>query len=264
MTDQYEERFCAYIDILGFTELVASLRKEPTKVETIKRILDRVHNHDRHTPVELAGSNFRTQSISDAVALSTNPTILGFTILVRVISDLFLDLLAEGYFIRGAICKGPLYHDEVMVFGEAFITAYRLESEVALYPRVMVTKTVIDEAFGPEYTVQYRKFDYEPVMPASDGPFFLNILRDLRGILHDFMLARGNESDAARYYPLALEPYMKMHKVLQQKLIESVDTPRHFEKARWFAEYWNDTVGYGIGAEFHINGPGLKTFLAMP
>lgn len=29
---------------------------------------------------------------------------------------------------------------------------------------------------------------------------------------------------------------------LQVRYEESMDTPRHFEKVRWFARYWNETV----------------------
>jgi hypothetical protein len=37
--------------------------------------------------------------------------------------------------------------------------------------------------------------------------------------------------------------YDTMRERLQQRLGESMDNPRHFEKAHWFAKYWNDRPG---------------------
>ena len=29
---------------------------------------------------------------------------------------------------------------------------------------------------------------------------------------------------------------------IQERYEEAMDTPRHFEKVRWFAQYWNETI----------------------
>jgi hypothetical protein len=39
----YEERYCAYIDILGFDDLMADLRSGNVKFETIRDVLKRIH-----------------------------------------------------------------------------------------------------------------------------------------------------------------------------------------------------------------------------
>ena len=45
--------------------------------------------------------------------------------LFRAIRQLAEASLQEGYFVRGAKCKGLLFHDEATVFGEALVKAYR-------------------------------------------------------------------------------------------------------------------------------------------
>ena len=81
--------------------------------------------------------------ISDAVAISTLATGGGLVRLFQVIEALAVDLLKEGYFIRGALTKGTLYHDDTTAFGEALIRTYELENTVARYPRVMITRDVM-------------------------------------------------------------------------------------------------------------------------
>jgi hypothetical protein len=39
----YEERYCAYIDILGFTKLMGDLRSGTVKYETIRDLLRRIY-----------------------------------------------------------------------------------------------------------------------------------------------------------------------------------------------------------------------------
>jgi hypothetical protein len=61
--------------------------------------------------------------ISDAIALSTNLSVNGLAVLVEIVSSLALGALEAGYFTRGGLCRGFLYHDKDTVFGEALIAA---------------------------------------------------------------------------------------------------------------------------------------------
>ena len=45
---------------------------------------------------------------------------------------------ATGMLVRGGFSVGELYIDNMMVWGRALVEAYRLESETALYPRIVV------------------------------------------------------------------------------------------------------------------------------
>jgi hypothetical protein len=47
------------------------------------------------------------------------------------------------YISRGAVTFGELFIDDVFVWGPALITAYKLESSFALYPRVIVDDSII-------------------------------------------------------------------------------------------------------------------------
>ena len=65
--------------------------------------------------------------------------------IIHSINQLAVDLLKQGFFIRGALVKDFLYHDDKTVFGQALLRAYNLERSVVRFPRVMVTREVVED-----------------------------------------------------------------------------------------------------------------------
>jgi hypothetical protein len=101
---KYEKRYCAYVDIIGFRELIEKLRHGKRTAEKIKGLLEKIHKPHDPMFAGMHGTDFRAQSISDAVALSTKPNAYGLTMLVVTVRNLACALLREGYLTRGAIC----------------------------------------------------------------------------------------------------------------------------------------------------------------
>ena len=66
----YEQRYCAFVDILGFGELIDRLNQGQTSFRSLQELLTKVHNPPPTTASAHEESDFRAQSISDAVALS--------------------------------------------------------------------------------------------------------------------------------------------------------------------------------------------------
>jgi hypothetical protein len=72
----------------------------------------------------------------------------------RIVSSIALEAMKIGLLVRGGITIGKLYHSGGVVFGEAMVDAYNLESRVAIYPRVAVSSRVygsISESNRPEH-----------------------------------------------------------------------------------------------------------------
>lgn len=81
MDDLYPERFCAFVDILGFRGLIARLGRDTSAVETLRKALNAVHNPKIPGVASPWAVDYRTQSISDAVAISTQATPEGLMVL---------------------------------------------------------------------------------------------------------------------------------------------------------------------------------------
>jgi hypothetical protein len=142
--DEYQERYCAFVDILGFQGLIDQLRDCPRSFLALKRVLETIHSPPAGHSTSYA-SEFKAQSISDAVAVSTAINADGLQHMIDALIDLTLRLLREGYFVRGGLVKGRLYHNRKTVFGEALVQAYHLEHDVANYPRIMVRSDVVED-----------------------------------------------------------------------------------------------------------------------
>jgi hypothetical protein len=169
---EYGQRYCAFIDILGFSALIEKLDVGSTPLSTLRDLLSKVHNPPPTEGASSPRADFRAQSISDAVALSAAVVPSGLGAIIHSINQLAVDLLKQGFFIRGALVKDTLYHDDKTVFGKALLRAYSLESTIVRYPRVMVMREVVEDIRAIDETT------YEQLLRRSeDGPMFIHVLR---------------------------------------------------------------------------------------
>ncbi|MBQ8559009.1 MAG: hypothetical protein IJ439_03375 [Tyzzerella sp.] len=65
--------------------------------------------------------------------------------LLEVVSWMTEHFLRCGYKIRGGITKGMLYIDDILVWGNALVDAYILESEWAVNPRIIISENLIED-----------------------------------------------------------------------------------------------------------------------
>ena len=83
---EYTDRYCAFVDILGFRELVSQLGNSISKVESLRNTLATIHQQPLQAgPSLFVNADFRTQSISDALVVSVAAN-------VGALSELFYSL----------------------------------------------------------------------------------------------------------------------------------------------------------------------------
>jgi hypothetical protein len=253
---EYEERYCAFVDILGFRGLINDVHSGALDFRRLRNLLKRIHDpyHGKRDPFETF--DLRVQSISDAVAFSATANSAGLQTLFLALEDLAMGLLFEGYLLRGAVVKGMLYHDDSTVFGKALVDAYKFESETARYPRIMVTRQVVEDARNsPD-----RKILTQFLRQDEDGPFYLHVLRrmahEIREELKKDPKLDPSENEQLAYYVIAGAK-------LRTRVWEAIDDPRIFEKVKWFACYWNGMLPAGHSNFPPIEGPGFNAITWM-
>jgi hypothetical protein len=254
----YEERYCAFVDILGFSQLVRSLKSDTTQFEFLRRLLENVHNPASPRSCQYDDTDFQTSSISDAVAISTAAIPPGLSQLLLALEYLVVDLLAQGFFARGAVVKGFLYHKYPMVFGDALIDAYELEHRIARYPRIMITRRVADDY------EENKKGDYDcisEIMQGNDGPKYLHVLREMEEYAH--MPLDGHNPQLDKMVQGKMRQFEQVGRNIDSRLAQAIDNPRHFEKVLWFAKYWNESIERTNGPFSLIIGPGLAPKAAV-
>ncbi len=259
---EYGQRYCAFIDILGFGALIEKLDVGSAPLNALQDLLSKVHNPPPTQGISSPRADFRAQSISDAVALSAAVVPAGLGAIIHSINQLAVDLLKQGFFIRGALVKDSLYHDDKTVFGRALLRAYSLESTIVRYPRVMVTREVVEDIRTIDETT------YGQLLRRSeDGPMFIHVLRAIEMAVLPLRL--GSEQTMHTridntIFGGRLLPYGDISNQLQRQFDEATDNPRHFEKVKWFANCWNDHVRqWDIDGLNCIRGPGLDLKAAV-
>lgn len=56
-----------------------------------------------------------------------------------------VEFLKKGWLIRGGICTGSFFADDIMVWGKGLVDAYAMENTVAVYPRIVIDPALIDD-----------------------------------------------------------------------------------------------------------------------
>lgn len=132
----YEDRVVLFLDILGFRSLIGQGRQ------------DIVAEALAATAIQYS-ENIQISAFSDNVAVSMR--IGADCELLQIIqfsSYLAWLLLHKGVLSRGGIAVGKLHHENGVIYGPALNKAYELESQVAIYPRIILEHDALSRFLG--------------------------------------------------------------------------------------------------------------------
>jgi hypothetical protein len=146
------------------------------------------------------------------------------------------ELAATGVLLRGGIAAGLAHADAASVFGPAFIDAYTVESQLALYPRIVLHPDLVVEfgTDGMRGLAVYADDGLALTRVSSDGLHFLDYLRNFPREVH---------TDASPDREEIAEAYMAPRKALIEKELanrSSLDPVR--TKYTWLGRYHNEVV----------------------
>jgi hypothetical protein len=155
---KYEERYCAFIDFLGFAEAVNSGAWQPDDVLAAMKKANKV----------VGDSDIKFTQFSDSLVLSAlAEEEWSFLSIVLTARFLIFELTAHAVLLRGGITKGAMFHEDNLAFGPAFIRAYRLE-QAAATPRIILDKDLVEEALWPSTMVVSEKKDFKMTSIPKD------------------------------------------------------------------------------------------------
>ncbi|RRB02660.1 hypothetical protein [Larkinella rosea] len=187
---KYEKRVVAFIDILGFKDIIKTSESNPAKLNLIYESLLFLKNREK--PEEwnlqlieieeyaqkrgLAKFNIADKTsctcFSDSIVISVqieeeniNEII---STLITNLSFIGAKLMTDGILFRGAITIGNIIHkDNGLVIGQALIDAYQLELSVAKNPRIILSKNLLEKLNYPIETNKDR-FPYHQYLSRFD------------------------------------------------------------------------------------------------
>lgn len=245
--EKYRDAFVTFIDILGFKELVADktateLNRVLGALEIFSSLPERrrsPYSDEKHLPIvtQFSDSIVRIQPIDNE---DDEVRILDF--FHGEITALLLtqgNLACNGILIRGAMTYGNICVHNNKIFGPAFNEAYRIESSLARYPRIVIDEKLCFE--GDENPVvakaghsDWREassviFDY--LLRADDGLWMVNYLPHM---------CETDGGGKTKISEVLIAHRDKLSDLLTNK--KDVKNSEPVAKIRWAANYHNQIV----------------------
>lgn len=180
----YEYRICCFIDILGFKNHI-DLTIDPSGKDIPDKILDieKIINLSRKIlkePRSIVKSKMVTQ-FSDSIVISFKIQEKSgvFYALIDLL-HIALEFAYRGYLTRGGISVGKLVHTRKHVFGPALNQAYKLESDFAQFPRIILNTDVFEIAKSFPLKINSSDDEMESVMNClaqdEDGYYYIDYI----------------------------------------------------------------------------------------
>lgn len=145
-----EDYLIAYFDILGYTALIENdnindddvLQDIQESVNHLMDTLDFISGEENSRKLYSFSDNYAICiKIENGIELAVH-----LAELVTMLNELQYYLFVEkGLLIRGGISCGPLCAENRVLYGRGLLNAYKLESEKAIYPRIVIDEELIDE-----------------------------------------------------------------------------------------------------------------------
>lgn len=144
---EFRDKFIAFIDVLGFTNLLAATEAGtgmslPELVELLQNLGSPAERekYGRTGPICCPNASyiqrdldFQITQISDCAIISAEISPAGVINLIHHCSTALLVLLSRGFMCRGYITRGSIYHTPEQVLGSGYIRAYVSEKVVSAF-----------------------------------------------------------------------------------------------------------------------------------
>lgn len=213
-----------------FSNMVKASKSSPEDSETILKALMRIHaikeNNYSPTFMNMQDYGFEVITFSDSAVISCPAENDNLFFLILELIHLQIDLVPLGILLRGAITIGDLHHKRDIVFGPAMNDAYYLESKVAIYPRIILTESAIDQFYKFASTDEEIKQEFDSlILKDKDGYYFIDILR------------QDQEIDDP-------DMYLEWLSIFREIIINGLkyDDPAVRMKYQWLYSYFNDVI----------------------
>jgi hypothetical protein len=194
----YQDRIVAFVDILGFKELVKQTMndKKPElakeKLTSLYNVVEYVNDFFRLSSDEIGFTgDTKVTLFSDSITISIDKAnSYGVLAIFTALKKLQIHLTLDSILLRGGVVHGKLIHEQDIILGPALINAYNLETSSALYPRIVIDPKVMviyARENGKRMSgLRIKHFDYHQTFSKDfDGSWYIDYFSDVVPYLHD-------------------------------------------------------------------------------
>jgi hypothetical protein len=240
----YSTGLLTYLDILGFQDLIDESTSDPAVVQKIAALLQMFEEQFAQGGRVGVGANNIPTNLSRFINFSDLMLRLTFVDasadliqflnweLLNLAHRQLLVLLEQHVLVRGAVTFDKVYcPDGKLIFGPSVVKGYRLERDLAVYPRIILDESLMRQARAAR-TDSHLWFEY--FTSGDDGIEFVDYLC---GVFLDIYSGRVQSQIPAHS---VLERHRE---VIRQKLLH-LDNKDMKRKAKiwWMWNYHNRTI----------------------
>ena len=156
--NNYKNRYVAFLDILGFQNLcgIGSGMQNDDKLLKcceIKATFNDLEllklDYDEGLSKLISSKEIRDDTtftiMSDSIVISAPNNNGGLIFILYLCDKIQMMLLSQGILLRGGIAEGEFFQLNNIMFGPALNEAHSIESKQAIYPRIVIANSIIDD-----------------------------------------------------------------------------------------------------------------------
>ncbi|BDT70193.1 hypothetical protein os1_43860 [Comamonadaceae bacterium OS-1] len=198
----------AFLDVLGFSAMVKhdSEAEEEKFLPRIISIFEKLA--DTPKPAQMSIRMF-----SDSITITAPLSPENILRTIEVCAELQILCLKQKILLRGGISFGKHFSNESLIFSDALVKAYSIESKIARFPRIVIDPNTLNYAWHDQYTNDELKEGFRKLVVIDrDGANFVHYLNSLG------------------------EVRIPLQELLEEKIPQ---TETVMEKLRWLYDYHN-------------------------
>lgn len=231
----YEQRIVAYVDILGFSNLI---KRSTNNNEILNKIyLALSHFQEEREKNEKDNERFgdriceySTQSDCIVISYKFYQKSGAFFNVLTDIYFLISEISSLGFLVRGGITIGKLFHDKQNVFGPALVEAVELEEKCAHYPRVIIKNEDFNKGIKEGFLFS----------PEDEREYILKRLKlDIDGFWYVDFFEQKSDFDYSFDY---MEYMANWRSLIIDGLKENLTNNSVYSKYSWLSTYFNRAV----------------------
>ncbi|MCE7065247.1 hypothetical protein [Dyadobacter sp. CY326] len=232
-----EPRIVCFLDILGFSDLVNSYDEDlsSTVLQDIhesfslakKYLLDDTLNIQDKELIR----HLKYQSFSDNICISIpyfdNETDfkLNLGLLLRYVRSFQYLMMIKKFYVRGGISLGSFYSNESIIFSKGLVKAYQLESQKAIYPRIIIDPEIIHKLNSISVPLSDGDNLYKSIVFDWENSAFVNPF----GLIEHNSSDNTSSLDETNPYDLSAFRFKAGFKIIMTEIVNSYIGEGHSE-----------------------------------
>lgn len=268
---EYRYRYVAFLDMLGFSDMCGNKKLDCYKIKAIYNDIELLKlKYDAFSSIVIT-DEIRNDAdftfMSDSIIISAPHNEHGLLFILYLCSFIQNMLLQQGILLRGGIADGEFFKLDSIMFGPALISAYRIESNIAIYPRIVISEEIITKLKEKGLFKKMTAEDYiaRSQRETEEGEY-IETIDDLYTQIK--VLIKQSSEDAFFFVnQFNTIEILSLNQQKREKIVETIqdgltnNDEKIKEKYRWLEKHFNNCISSWTNIQSFGNTEQLKRLL---